>query len=313
MLLEFESTASKDNFTSICTKNPTLLAKINPNAHIRPRAYTVIFRFVPCLGQFDPSIDEHLRIIERENDLTEGSISAASWCKRPDKRAPNQSTATLKVACLNPETANCLLTSRIRIEDHLVNVRKDLRIPTRCVKCQGYGHIQEACINTAKCANCSSESHTSNNCSRAPKCVSCSEGSSHPSTAPTCPTFIRKCAALDDRYPENAMPYFPTNENWTWATSPSNPPPSAALSPPPQQANPRHRHSPRPIRQNQRRHNSNLPPPSHSLPNSQPRQSDYGWSRERHQTTLANAWGPQIQAPPSDNPRAEPAPPAPAL
>jgi hypothetical protein len=81
ILLEFNSTTSKDAFTSICVKNTSLLTKINPKARIRPRTYAVILRFVLCQGQFNPSIDDHLRTIKRENDLAEGSISAASWCK----------------------------------------------------------------------------------------------------------------------------------------------------------------------------------------------------------------------------------------
>ena len=300
MLLEFESSDAKDNFAVICANNPSLLSVINPKARIRPCTYAIICRFVPCLGQFDPSIDDHLRNIERENDLSVGSITAASWCKRPDKRAPNQSTATLKVACSNPETANRLLTGRIRIEDHLVSVRKDLRIPTRCVKCQGYGHTQDVCTGIAKCSNCSSESHSSINCSSAPKCVSCGNGSSHPSSSPSCPAFMHKSDALVDRYPENAMPYFPTNESWTWAAAPSNPSPAPFPLPPPQLANPRQRHSPRPMRQNQRRHyNNNLPPhpstlPPHPPSNPQSRQMDNGWPMDRqYQTTLMNAWGPQ--------------------
>jgi hypothetical protein len=87
-----------------------------------------------------------------------------------------------------------------------------------------------------KCSNCASKSHSLNNCNRAPKCVSCGEESSHPSSSPSCPTFIRKSEALDERFPENSMPYFPMNESWTWALSPSNPPPLLShfphLSPP---------------------------------------------------------------------------------
>ena len=310
LLLEFESSSSKEIFADICAKNPALLAEINPKARIRPRTYAVIFRFVPCLGQFDPSDDNHLRNMEWENDLAVGSIASASWCKRPDKRAPNQSTVTLKVACPNPEAANRLLTGRIRVADHLVSVRKDLRIPTRCVKCQNYRHIQDACMGIVKCSNCSSISHSSIGCSNAPKCVSCGDGSSHPSSSSSCPTFIRKCEALAERYPENSMPYFPTNENWTWAASPTNSPPSISSPfPPPQKANPRHRHAPRPIRQNQCRNpiNNNTTSPPSSQPHSNPqlRQFDYGWPKDRHQTTLMNAWGSQPQASPDPIPRDE--------
>jgi hypothetical protein len=318
MLLEFESTSAKDNFSAICAKDPSLLSAISPKARIRPRTYAVICRFVPCQGQFDPNDEKHLRNIERENDLAEGSITAASWCKHPDKRSPNQSTATLKVACLNPESANRLLTGRIRIEDHLVNARKDLRIPTRCVNCQTYGHTQDVCTSFERCSICASEFHSSSGCTNTPKCVSCGDGSAHPSSSPACPTFIRKCEALDERYPENAMPYFPTNESWTWATSPSNPPPpTLSPLPPPQQANPRQRHSPRPMRQKQRRNingNNPPPPPPHPHPHTipQPRQVDNGWPKERRQTTLPSAWSSQPISSPVPTQRVESSPPAPS-
>jgi hypothetical protein len=311
LLLEFESTASKDSFVKLCDKNPLLLQEIGPKARIRPRTFPIIFRFVPCSGLFDPNNDSHLRNIERENDLVDGSIVSATWCKRPEKRSHNQTTATLKVACLNPETANKLLTGRIRVDDHLVNVRKDLRIPIRCVKCQEYGHTQDACIGVEKCANCTSESHGSHNCNKAPKCVSCGEESSHPSSSPSCPTFIHKSETLDERFPENTMPYFPTSESWTWASSPSNPPASASPLPPPQPSNPRQPNSLRPVRQAAHRYGRGHSHP-HSQPRSQPRQTDNGWPNERRQTTLTGAWGSQPTAAPSTSVNSRPDLPPPA-
>ena len=69
-------------------------------------------------------------------------------------------------------------------------------------------------------------------------------------TTPACPTFLRKCEALDGHFPENTMPYFPSRESWTWAVSPTNPPQPQGMSTPQLQlANPNH-HSIRPQRQN---------------------------------------------------------------
>ena len=212
--------------------NSFLLSELSPKACIRPHTYAVIFRFVPCNGTFDPSLDDSLRTIEKENDLPTNAIIAASWCKHPDRRSPNQTTATLKVACANPDVANRLLTGHIRVDDHLVTVRKDLRIPIRCVKCQEYGHTQDNCIGVEKCANCASEAHRSDKCDRPPSCVSCGPGSNHPSTSSSCPSFARRCEALDGRFPENAMPYFPSREDWTWASVPTNPPPPPEAPPP---------------------------------------------------------------------------------
>jgi hypothetical protein len=141
LLLEFDLAKSKEQFVVMIEKNDFLLRELSPKARIHPQAYTVIFRFVPCDRSFDLSNDKHLCDIEEENDLQAGSIAAASWCKHPDRRSLGQTMATLKVACANPNAANRLLTGHIRVNDHLVTVRKDIHIPIRCVKCQEYGHI----------------------------------------------------------------------------------------------------------------------------------------------------------------------------
>ena len=162
-------------------------------------------------------------------------------CSSDLRRAPNQATATLKVACSTPDSANRLLTGRIQVDDHLVDVHKDIRILVRCVKCQGYGHIQDWCIGIERCANCTSEFHKADTCDRAPACISCGPNSHHPSTSPACPTFISKCNTLDGCFPENSMHYFPSNDSWTWAAAPTNLPPPEMVLPPPQQASSRQR------------------------------------------------------------------------
>jgi hypothetical protein len=141
ILLEFDSPKSKTFFADLCNDNPHRLQEISPKAQIRPQAYTVIYTSSLAMGTSTPATNAHLQNIKHDNDLSSMSILTASWCKHPDKHAPNQATATLKVACSSPDSANRLLTGRIRVDDHLVDVRKDIRIPVRCVKCQGYRHI----------------------------------------------------------------------------------------------------------------------------------------------------------------------------
>ena len=298
ILLEFDSPESKTFFTDLCNDNPQLLLEISPKAQIRPRAYTVIFCFVPCNGDFDPSDIAHLRNIERDNDLPNRSIIAASWCKRPDRHAPNQATATLKVACSTPDSANRLLTGRIQVDDHLVDVHKDIRILVRCVKCQGYGHIQDWCIGIERCANCTSEFHKADTCDRAPACISCGPNSHHPSTSPACPTFISKCNALDGHFPENSMFYFLSTDSWTWAAAPPpNPLPLEMPLPPPQRASSRQR-SVWPDHQVSH-HREESPHQAQAPPSSHPRQTDNGWPSQRwRQTTLTSVWGSQPNAPP---------------
>src|ERR1700722_8199837 len=105
------------------------------------------------------------------------------------------------------------------------------------------------------------------------------------------------------------MPYFPTNEGWTWATSPSNPPASTSPLPPPQQANPHQPNSLRPARQSARWLGRGQ---SHPNPQNRPQQRQTDNSGpDRHQSTLTSPWGPQ-PVPPSSlaNPRPELPPPS---
>jgi hypothetical protein len=261
VLLEFDSDACANLFKKHAD---SILPRLCPSARIRPRSYPLIFRFVPCRGDFDPDLNEHIRNIELDNGADPKAITSASWCKRPDMRSPNQQTANLKVYCSSAENANFFLKERIRVLGEIVNVRKDIRMPVRCNQCQEYDHIRANCTNTEKCANCASENHMTGNCTigNKPHCVSCGEHSDHGSASPSCPTLKRKCEALDLRFPENSLPYYPTSDRSTWVTAPKNPP--RPSSPMPQRA---------PMA------------PSHS-PSSSQRQTDNGWPRQHRQTEL---------------------------
>ncbi|KAF8799542.1 hypothetical protein BYT27DRAFT_7018197, partial [Phlegmacium glaucopus] len=78
-------------------------------ATIKTKNYNLIFKFVPCTGDFDPSNPDCLTNIETNNGLPPGSITSASWLKRANRRSPAQSVASLKVSCSSPEAANHLL------------------------------------------------------------------------------------------------------------------------------------------------------------------------------------------------------------
>jgi hypothetical protein len=295
MLIEFDSPGSKSRFTKLCEDAPDLLASLSPNAQIRLRTYPVIFKFVPCNGAFDPSNLQHLRELEQENDLKPNSIISASWCKRPEKRSPGQSTANLKVQCLNAEAANCVLKERIRVAGNLVNVHKDLRQPMRCVKCHNYGHFKDSCPNEERCANCASDSHSTADCnnSNTPSCAACADGSNHTASSPNCPTFIAKQKALLQRFPENTMPYYPTEERWTWVQNPANPERPSSPAPLDQ---PRLSHYDRQnlTRYQQYQNKLNRQTNRRSTDTYIP---DDGWPQTRRQFTLQEAWGSQsIQA-----------------
>ena len=111
----------------------------------------------------------------------------------------------------------------------------------------------------------------------------------------------------------NAMPYFPSREDWTWASVPANPLPPPEAPPPFQHANV-NAPSLRPQRQRPRRKEVRFEsPPEASQP--QACQPDEGWtlvhrrrsSPQRHrQSTITDIWGPQ-QNPPNPPNRDAPA------
>ena len=86
LLLEFESAASKDSFIKLCDNNSFLLKEISLKACICSCTFSIIFYFVPCQGQFDPTNSTHLHNIEQENDLAASSIVSTSWCKHQEKK-----------------------------------------------------------------------------------------------------------------------------------------------------------------------------------------------------------------------------------
>jgi hypothetical protein len=222
-LLDFNTPESAERFLSYARDHIFLLiAHFGTSASIKTKKYPLIMKFVPCNGDFDPQNPRCLSEFETTSNLSKGSITSANWIKRPDRRAPNQQVATLKVTCADAQSANHLLSQKVFVHGHVVTVIKDIHEPIRCNNCQEFGHIRAACKNAEICANCCSTDHISADCppNQAPHCRACGPNSSHPSYSRNCPDFINRCAALDDRYPENSMPYYPTGEDWTWVMSP---------------------------------------------------------------------------------------------
>ncbi|KAF5378885.1 hypothetical protein D9615_006982 [Tricholomella constricta] len=207
-LFEMSTTDAARRFREYAT-DPTLAflkSHLGASARIKAKAYNLVFRFVPCGSFFDPSDRDHLNVIEDDNDLPSGAILSASWLKRPDRRSPKQTVASLKVVCSTAEAANRLLQERIFVAGHLVVIRKDLKEPIRCNKCQRYGHIWASCKSPERCAACASPDHATTECP--------------PNPTPRCPIFKKQCDDLESRLPENSMPYFPTGEAWTWSPAP---------------------------------------------------------------------------------------------
>lgn len=140
-LFELDSPSSADRFRSQASFTDLLTSHLGESATVKPKGHNLVFSFVPCDGAFDPSDALHIAELEKTNFLPPGAITSASWLKRADRRSPGQTVASLKVVCSSPEHANHLLCERIYVAGRVVSVRKDLREPIRCNKCQEFGHI----------------------------------------------------------------------------------------------------------------------------------------------------------------------------
>ncbi|KAG6876082.1 hypothetical protein C0993_005643 [Termitomyces sp. T159_Od127] len=89
------------------------------------KAYSVIARFVPCVGSFALDNVSCLHTFELKNGLHSNSIFSALWLKNPNMCSPNQSVASLKITAptsMQPMTSsrsgsslldNCSLSARM--------------------------------------------------------------------------------------------------------------------------------------------------------------------------------------------------------
>jgi hypothetical protein len=89
------------------------------------------------------------------------------------------------------------------------------------MKCRLWGHLATECKSEKEACGTCGEEHRTNACSNKGKtyCISCKDGS-HPSWDRGCPEFARRCTIYDKRNPENALPYFPTEHDWTLKVRP---------------------------------------------------------------------------------------------
>ncbi|KAF8810026.1 hypothetical protein BYT27DRAFT_7222087 [Phlegmacium glaucopus] len=107
-----------------------------------------------------------------------------------------------------PDAANRAKAKGLVICNKKVSAVKYKKEPIRCLKCQGWNYVASECHRTSGCTN-QGRQH----------CVSCSTND-HPSWARDCPTFLRKCREFDLKHLENGLPFYPSQEPWTWAFEP---------------------------------------------------------------------------------------------
>jgi hypothetical protein len=218
--LETESLASWLRET---TSKEALIAHFGNTVSFRTRTYPIVAEYLPIQLQIQD--DAFLRSVEQDNNLPTNSIVSTRWIKPPQRRSATQRRAFALIHIADPHTANLILKEGICIQNERIAVRKDKREPIRCAKCQRYGHIARNCSATLDvCGTCSNQHRTTECTSRNTICINC-QSHHHASWNRTCPDFIRRCELINEKFPENTMPYYPTELSWTHVNQPprSNP------------------------------------------------------------------------------------------
>ena len=189
------------------------------NLTVKDRFFNVVVPFVPIWTQLES--EETLRNIEEDNKIPQNAIASARWIKPVNKRSPFQMYAHAMISLTSPTVANQLLKNGLYVSNKLLRPIKDKKEPLRCLKCQKWGHLARVCkAEVDTCGICADNHRTSACPSEKPQiCVNCNT-TDHPSSSRKCPEFLRRCTELNDKTPENSMPYFPTEEDWTQAALP---------------------------------------------------------------------------------------------
>lgn len=195
-------------------------SEIAPDAEIIKRLYTILVPRIPIT--FDPASEEGLREVEECNELPAGTIAKARWIKPVYRRAQGQLAAHAIFALKDADIANKCIRDGIQVCGLKVRPNRLKHEPMQCMKCRRWGHFAHSCsANVDTCGTCGAE-HKTRDCSTRDKtyCVSC-KNHTHASWDRECPEFLRRCAQFDENYPENDLPYFPTEEEWTLTPRPN--------------------------------------------------------------------------------------------
>ena len=201
----------------------TFANAFSKGAHIREREYNLVAPRVPLT--FEPDNKKHLREIEESNSLPAHVIRKARWIKPAERRRVGQTHAYAIITVTSVDTANKIIKDGLGICSSFIRPMKLKQEPTQCMKCRRWGHFADKCLQLEDtCGTCGGK-HCTSSCTSKDKrhCVSCGSNS-HASWDRACPDFIRRCAFIDERNPDNSMPFFPARQDWTLVTRPSRVP-----------------------------------------------------------------------------------------
>lgn len=207
---------------------------LNLTVSLRQRLFSLVLEYLPIQTQIEQN--DFLRRVEHENQLPANTLASIRWIKPPMKRSSAQRKVFALLQITDVQTANDIIREGLCVDNERISVRKDKREPLRCAKCQKFNHIAKNCTSPQNtCGTCGNQHRTSDcNSYRTTRCTNC-RSQQHASWSRSCPEFMKRCKELDDKYPENRMPYFPTQHAWTHVAQPPRPTRTSGSPSPPSQ------------------------------------------------------------------------------
>ena len=197
----------------------SILPKVDSSAMVKERNFQILVPRVPVT--FDPENKEHLRELEEQNNIHPKRIRRAKWIKPIYRRTLGQQLSHIALTVSTPEDANIMIRDGINV-CRMKTYPKKLKVELKqCMKCRKWGHFANKCLAEKDvCGNCG-EDHRTKDCTDKERryCVSC-RNDSHVSWDKECPEFKRRVDRMDKGHPENALTYFPTDEDWTFHSRP---------------------------------------------------------------------------------------------
>ncbi|KAG2050493.1 hypothetical protein BDR06DRAFT_866485, partial [Suillus hirtellus] len=208
--MESESLAS---WLNTMEGKTALVSNLDISVSFRHRTYPIVLEYLPVQLQLDDA--GFPTQVEQENNLPPDTIASIRWIKPPTKRSAEQRKAFALMHITDIHLANNILRDGICIDNERINIRKDKKEPLCCAKCQKFNHIAKNCSATQDVCGTCGDDHRTSTCHSycTTHCVNC-RSQQHTSWNRNCPEFIKCCKDIDDKYPENRMPYFPTEHIW---------------------------------------------------------------------------------------------------
>jgi hypothetical protein len=191
----------------------SFIGKLDTNAYIKDREYPILVPRVPLT--FNPANQEHLHKVESMNNLPPKSIGKARWIKLEYRRHPKQKFAYTTLSLTSACEANRLMRDGMSICSMRTFPKRLKYKPRQCMKCWKWGHYASECWAKNDIFRTCGGNHTTRDCNAGDQryCVSC-RTEDHSSWDRFCPEFLRKSMHFDNIHLENALTYFPTNEEW---------------------------------------------------------------------------------------------------